>query len=110
MSVKNSMTPSGIEPATFQFVAQHLNWVILLLLHEVASRMCGRRTERLEGRHQSCFRKELKRGAGREKVRKQRGKDKAKNTWGRADFGARGKVKKVKRKWSRRGKVKNEQM
>ena len=25
MSMKNSMTPSGIEPATFQFVAQHLN-------------------------------------------------------------------------------------
>jgi len=25
MSTKNYMTPSGIEPATFQFVAQHLN-------------------------------------------------------------------------------------
>jgi len=25
MSMKNSMTPSGIEPANFQFVAQHLN-------------------------------------------------------------------------------------
>jgi len=25
MSMKNSMTPSGIEPATFQFVAQHHN-------------------------------------------------------------------------------------
>jgi len=25
MSMKNSMTPAGIEPATFRFVAQHLN-------------------------------------------------------------------------------------
>ena len=25
MSLKNSLTPAGIEPATFQFVAQHLN-------------------------------------------------------------------------------------
>jgi len=25
MSMKNPMTPAGIEPATFQFVAQHLN-------------------------------------------------------------------------------------
>jgi hypothetical protein len=24
MSMKNSMTPAGIEPATFRFVAQHL--------------------------------------------------------------------------------------
>ena len=25
MSMKNPLTPAGIEPATFQFVAQHLN-------------------------------------------------------------------------------------
>ena len=25
MSMKNPMTPAGIEPATFRFVAQHLN-------------------------------------------------------------------------------------
>ena len=25
MVMKNPMTPAGIEPATFQFVAQHLN-------------------------------------------------------------------------------------
>ena len=25
MSVKNTLTPPGIEPATFRFVAQHLN-------------------------------------------------------------------------------------
>jgi len=25
MSMKNPLTPSGIEPATFRFVAQHLN-------------------------------------------------------------------------------------
>ena len=25
MSIKNILTPAGIEPATFQFVAQHLN-------------------------------------------------------------------------------------
>jgi len=25
MSMKNSLTPAGIEPATFRFVAQHLN-------------------------------------------------------------------------------------
>jgi hypothetical protein len=26
MSMKNPMTPPGIEPATFRFVAQHLNY------------------------------------------------------------------------------------
>jgi len=26
MSMKKSLTPAGIEPATFQFVAQHLNY------------------------------------------------------------------------------------
>ena len=56
-----------------------------------------RRTETLEGRHHSYFRKEMNRGAGRENVRKQRGKDKAQNTEGRRDFGAWGKVKKMKR-------------
>jgi len=25
MSMKNAVTPAGIEPATFRFVAQHLN-------------------------------------------------------------------------------------
>jgi len=25
MSIKNPLTPAGIEPATFRFVAQHLN-------------------------------------------------------------------------------------
>ena len=25
MSMKNPLTPAGIEPATFRFVAQHLN-------------------------------------------------------------------------------------
>ena len=25
MSMKNSLTPAGIEPATFRFVAQHIN-------------------------------------------------------------------------------------
>jgi hypothetical protein len=44
--------------------------------------MWGKRTETLEVRHQSYFRKELKRGAGMENVRKQRGKDKAQNTGG----------------------------
>jgi len=28
MSMKNPMTPAGIEPATFRFVAQHLNHVL----------------------------------------------------------------------------------
>jgi len=26
MSMKNPLTPAGIEPATFRFVAQHLNY------------------------------------------------------------------------------------
>jgi len=59
-----------------------------------------------EGRHQSYFRKELRRGAGRENIRKERGKDKAQNMGGRTDFGARGKVNKIKRNWRCRGKVK----
>ena len=29
MSIKNPQTPSGIEPATFGFVAQHLTTVLL---------------------------------------------------------------------------------
>ena len=52
---------------------------------EVASGMWGKRTETLEVRHQSYFRKELKRGAGMENVRKQRGKDKAQNIGGRKE-------------------------
>ena len=27
MSIKNPLTPAGIEPATFQIVAQHLNHI-----------------------------------------------------------------------------------
>jgi len=29
MSMKNPVTPAGIEPATFRFVAQHLNHIVL---------------------------------------------------------------------------------
>ena len=32
MSIKNSMTPAGIEPATFRFVAQHLNHCVTAVL------------------------------------------------------------------------------
>jgi len=45
-----------------------------MLVHVVASRLWGKGTETLEGRQQSYFRKELNRGAGRENVRKQKGK------------------------------------
>jgi hypothetical protein len=63
---------------------------------------CGGKDQR----HQIYFRKEMNTGSGKENVRKQRGKEKAQNTGGRRDFGARRKVKKINRKWSRRGKVK----
>jgi hypothetical protein len=77
-----------------------------MLVHEVASRMWGKRTETLEGRCQSNSRKELKKGTGREDIRKQRGKDKVQNMGGRRDFRAWGKVKKIKRKCNHRAKVK----
>jgi hypothetical protein len=34
MSMKNPLTPAGIEPATFQFLAQHLNHCALPLIHK----------------------------------------------------------------------------
>lgn len=52
----------------------------------------------------------MRRGAGRENVRKQRGKDKAQNREGRRDFGAWGKVKKIKRKGGLQSRSENEQM
>ena len=33
MSMKNPLTPGGIEPATFRFVAQHLNHCATAVLH-----------------------------------------------------------------------------
>jgi len=33
MSKKSSLTPSGIEPATFRFVTQHLNHYATILLY-----------------------------------------------------------------------------
>ena len=33
MSLKNPLIPSGIEPATFQFVAQHLNHCATVVPH-----------------------------------------------------------------------------
>jgi hypothetical protein len=38
MSTKNSMTPSGIEPATFLFVAQYLNHCATAILIIISSR------------------------------------------------------------------------
>jgi len=35
MSMKNPLTPSGIEPATFQFVAQHLNHCATAVPHSM---------------------------------------------------------------------------
>jgi hypothetical protein len=77
-----------------------------MLVHEVASRMWGKRTEALEGRCQSNSRKEFERGTGREDIRKQRGKNKAQNMGGRRDYRAWRKLKKIKRKDSHREKVK----
>ena len=37
MSVKNPLTQAGIEPATFRFVAQHLNHCATAVLHCVIS-------------------------------------------------------------------------
>ena len=31
MSIKNPLTQAGIEPATFRFVAQHLNHILVIL-------------------------------------------------------------------------------
>jgi hypothetical protein len=67
---------------------------------------CGEKEQTLEERQQSYFRRELKRGAGRETVRKQRGKDKAQNMGGRRVLGAWGKIEKIKKKGNCRAKVK----
>jgi len=34
MSIKNPLTPAGIEPATFRFVAQHLNHCATAVPHK----------------------------------------------------------------------------
>jgi len=45
MSMKNPLTPAGIEPATYRFVAQHLNHcansVPILQMYHMITRTCS---------------------------------------------------------------------
>jgi len=54
MSMKNPLTPAGIEPATFRIVAQHLNhWATKVCLNLIQS--CVRFGNAFEKRESVCY-------------------------------------------------------
>ena len=55
MSMKNPMTPAGIEPATFQFVAQHLNHCATAVPHRKTIGHVFTKLEQIEGTTQKFF-------------------------------------------------------